>query len=185
MRHARAMTRRSTAEIPVDLPVRLEIARLDLPALFRAPGRMDLSPAEIPQRLIGHLFKLDADFVEALWAFTNLPPAWISTPCSAILWQRSTNYRKFVPGSVPSSPAALTPFWLNWKSLCAVVWTQQRPTAWCLVALPKTVQHPAGSARLTNGPSSLLRRAPEVWGPPGSGLLGSAPPRRPWPCPIR
>jgi hypothetical protein len=29
---------------------------------------MDLSPAEIPQRLIQQLFELDADYVEALWA---------------------------------------------------------------------------------------------------------------------
>jgi len=68
MRHARAMARRSTAEIPVDLRARLEKARLDLLTLFRALDRMDLSPAEIPQRLIGQLFELDADYAEALWA---------------------------------------------------------------------------------------------------------------------
>lgn len=74
MRHARAMARRSTAEIPVDLRARLETARLDLLALFRALDRMDLSPAEIPQRLISQLFELDADYVEALWALDQ-PPA--------------------------------------------------------------------------------------------------------------
>ena len=74
MRHARAMTRRSTAEIPVDFRVRLEKARLDLLALFRALDRMHLSPAEIPQRLIRQLFELDADYVEALWALDQ-PPA--------------------------------------------------------------------------------------------------------------
>ncbi len=74
MRHARAMTRRSTAEIPVDLRARLETARLDLLALFRALDRMDLSPTEIPQRLIRQLFELDADYVEALWALDQ-PPA--------------------------------------------------------------------------------------------------------------
>jgi len=74
MRHARAMARRSTAEIPVDLRARLERARLDLLALFRALDRMDLSPAEIPQRLIRQLFELDADYVEALWALDQ-PPA--------------------------------------------------------------------------------------------------------------
>src|SRR5712691_4034893 len=68
MRHARAMARRSTAELPADLRARLEEARLDLLALFRALDRMDLSPAEIPQRLIRQLFELDADYVEALWA---------------------------------------------------------------------------------------------------------------------
>jgi hypothetical protein len=74
MRHARAMAHRSTAEIPADLRARLERARLDLLALFRALDRMDLSPAQIPQRLIRQLFELDADYVEALWAL-NQPPA--------------------------------------------------------------------------------------------------------------
>ena len=74
MRHARAMARRSKAEIPVDLRARLETARLDLLALFRALDRMELSPAEIPQRLIRQLFELDADYVEALWALDQ-PPA--------------------------------------------------------------------------------------------------------------
>ena len=73
MRHARAMARRSTAEIPGDLRARLEAARLDLLALFRALDRMDLSPAEIPQRLIRQLFELDADDVEALWALDQPP----------------------------------------------------------------------------------------------------------------
>ncbi|MBK5292887.1 MAG: hypothetical protein JJE04_14590 [Acidobacteriia bacterium] len=62
------MARRSPAEIPVNLRARLEAARLDLLALFRALDRMDLSPAEIPQRLIRQLFELDAGYVEALWA---------------------------------------------------------------------------------------------------------------------
>src|SRR5712691_4432340 len=74
MRHARAMARRSTAELPADLRARLEEARLDLLALFRALDGMDLSPAEIPQRLIRQLFELDADYVEALWALDQ-PPA--------------------------------------------------------------------------------------------------------------
>jgi hypothetical protein len=67
------MARRSTAEIPVDLRARLEAARLDLLALFRALDRMDLSPTEIPQRLIRQLFELDADYVEALWALDQPP----------------------------------------------------------------------------------------------------------------
>ena len=54
--------------MPADLRARLEAARLDLLALFRALDRMDLSPAEIPQRLMRKLFELDADYVEALWA---------------------------------------------------------------------------------------------------------------------
>ena len=63
-----------TAEITSDLRVRLETARLDLLALFRALDRMQLRPTEIPQRLIHQLFELDADYAEALWALDQ-PPA--------------------------------------------------------------------------------------------------------------
>lgn len=68
MRHARAMKRRSQVPVPADLRARLEAARLDLLGLFRALDRMDLAPAEIPQRLMRQLFELDADYAEALWA---------------------------------------------------------------------------------------------------------------------
>ena len=67
------MARRAPVKIPVDLRARLEAARLDLLALFRALDQMDLSPAEIPQRLIRQLFELDADYVEALWALDRPP----------------------------------------------------------------------------------------------------------------
>ncbi len=67
------MARRPPVEIPADLRTRLETARLDLLALFRALDRMDLSPAEIPQRLIRQLFELDADYAEALWALDQPP----------------------------------------------------------------------------------------------------------------
>lgn len=67
------MARRSPAAIPADLRPRLEAARLDLLALFRALDRMDLTPSEIPQRLIRQLFELDADFVEALWGLDQPP----------------------------------------------------------------------------------------------------------------
>ena len=73
MRHAQAMARRPLAAIPTHLRTRLETARLDLLALFRALDRMDLSPAEIPQRLIRQLFELDADYAEALWALDQPP----------------------------------------------------------------------------------------------------------------
>ena len=67
------MARRSALAIPADLRARLEAARLDLLALFRALDRMDLSAAEIPQRLIHQLFELDADYGEALWALDQPP----------------------------------------------------------------------------------------------------------------
>jgi hypothetical protein len=65
------MPGRST--IPADLRARLEAARLDLLALFRALDRMDLAPAEIPQRWIRQLLELDAEFAEALWALDQSP----------------------------------------------------------------------------------------------------------------
>ena len=67
------MARRSAVKVPADLRTRLEAARLDLLALFRALDRMDLTPVEIPQRLIRQLFELDADFAEALWALDQPP----------------------------------------------------------------------------------------------------------------
>jgi hypothetical protein len=67
MRHAQGMAlwRR---EVPIDLRPRLEAARLDLLALFRALDGMELSAHEIPQQLLRQLFELDADLAEALWA---------------------------------------------------------------------------------------------------------------------
>ena len=73
MRDARAMAHRTPVPIPVDLRPRLEAARLDLLALFRSLDRLDLSPAEIPQRLIRQLFEMDADYAEALWALDQPP----------------------------------------------------------------------------------------------------------------
>ena len=64
----RFLAQRSARVIPVDLKARLETARLDLLALFRALDRMDLSATEIPQRLLRQLFELDANFAEVLWA---------------------------------------------------------------------------------------------------------------------
>ena len=62
------MAHRPWHEISAELRARLEAARLDLLALFRALDRMDLPAGEIPQRLLRQLFELDADFAEALWA---------------------------------------------------------------------------------------------------------------------
>ena len=67
------MARRSAVEVPADLRARLEPARLDLLALFRALDRLDLAPAEIPQRLIRQLFELDADLIGIGAAVTRRP----------------------------------------------------------------------------------------------------------------
>jgi len=72
MRDAQHMATRSLLEIPGDLRARLEVARLDLLALFRALDRMDLSAQEIPQRLLRQLFERDADYAEALWALDQV-----------------------------------------------------------------------------------------------------------------
>ena len=67
------MARRVSSEIPPDLRIRLETARLDLLAIFRALDRLHLTPEQIPQRLIRQLFELDADYVEALWGLDQPP----------------------------------------------------------------------------------------------------------------
>ena len=59
MRDARGMAPHSPLEIHGDLRARLEVARLDLLALFRALDRVHLSPDEIPQRLLRQLFELN------------------------------------------------------------------------------------------------------------------------------
>lgn len=52
--------------VSIDLRARLETARLDLLALFRALDRLCLTADEIPQPELHDLFELDADFAEAL-----------------------------------------------------------------------------------------------------------------------
>src|ERR1700682_5849947 len=68
-----AMARHQSVGIPPGLRTRLENARLDLLALFRALDQMGLTPDQIPQRLIRQLFELDADYVEALWGLDQPP----------------------------------------------------------------------------------------------------------------
>src|ERR1035438_2105964 len=72
MRDPRDMDHRSSLQIPEDLRVRLEVARLDLLALFRALDRLDLSAQEIPQRLLRQLLETDADYAEALGALEQI-----------------------------------------------------------------------------------------------------------------
>ena len=115
MRDARAMAHQTPVAIPVDLRPRLEAARLNLLALFRALNRLDLSPAEIPQRLIRQLFELDGDYAEALWALDQPPQRWTCGPCSAIPWPPWINERKPVSDSVRIYRNRLYPVWPNWK----------------------------------------------------------------------
>ena len=64
---------RGSVVIPAALRTRLEAARLDLLALFRALDQMDLTALEIPQSLLRQLFELDADYAAALWALDQPP----------------------------------------------------------------------------------------------------------------
>jgi hypothetical protein len=87
---------------PDDLRARLEVARLDLLALFRALDRMHLSPVGIPQGFLRQLFgnlEKDADYAEALWALTSPRQVWIAAPCSAISVPYWTNRRQRAPVS--------------------------------------------------------------------------------------
>ena len=88
------MARPLASELPTDLRTRLEHARLDLLALFRALDRMDLSATEIPQRLLRQLFELDADFAEALWALDQPSGALDS---SAMLRDTSASLEQLTP----------------------------------------------------------------------------------------
>jgi hypothetical protein len=72
MRDAQDMAHRSSLETSGDLRARLEVARLDLLALFRALDRMNLSAQDIPQRLLRQLLERDADYAEALWALDQV-----------------------------------------------------------------------------------------------------------------
>ena len=108
------MAHRSALAIPADLRARLEAARLDLLALFRALDRMDLSAAEIPQRLIRQLFELDADYGEALWALDQPPggldlPAMLRDTLAALeqLPDALVRFRKTLPQRAHSTLPAL------------------------------------------------------------------------------
>jgi len=114
MRHAQAMARRSTVEVPADLRARLEAARLDLLALFRTLDRMDLAPSEIPQRLIRQLLELDADYAEAFWALDQPPgtldlKAMLRDTLAALeqLPETSARFRKNLPRRAHPSLAQL------------------------------------------------------------------------------
>lgn len=116
MRHAQAMARSSQTELPADLRARLEQARLDLLALFRALDRMVLVPAEIPQRLLRQLYQLDADYAEALWALDQPPGAldirlMLRDTLAALeqLPEASSRFRKNLPRHAHPGLAQLEP----------------------------------------------------------------------------
>jgi hypothetical protein len=109
------MARRTSEAIPPDLRARLETARLDLLALFRALDRINLTPQQIPQRLLRQLFELDADYVEALWGSINRGSS-TCTPCCAILWPHWSNYPQPAPDYGRTFHPRLTSHSLNLNS---------------------------------------------------------------------
>jgi hypothetical protein len=136
------MTRRSAVEVPADLRARLEAARLDLLALFRALDRMDLTPFEIPQRLMRQLFELDADYAEALWALQQAPgtldvQALLRDTLAALeqLPAASTRFRKNLP---PRAHPRLAQLEVTVRQSLLPA----EPTACSQAAIPKTVKHP-------------------------------------------
>src|SRR2546425_9365859 len=101
------MAHRSPLEIPDGLRARLEVARLDLLALFRALDGMNLSSEEIPQRLLRQLLAWDADLAEALWALDQ--PAG-SLDRRAMLHPPWTVYRQRAPSFGKSYRPVPVPF---------------------------------------------------------------------------
>lgn len=97
MSDAQSMVHRPPPSIPNDLRMRLEDARLDLLALFRALDRMDLPAGEIPQRLLRQLFELDADYAEDLWALDQ-PSAGLDR--NAMLGDTLAALRRLAPALV-------------------------------------------------------------------------------------
>ena len=63
MRH-----RASSPAVPPDLRPRLETARLDTLALLRALDQSLIPVPHLPHAALHHLYELDADCAEALWA---------------------------------------------------------------------------------------------------------------------
>jgi hypothetical protein len=67
MRGRRGRTSPARA-LPADLRARLERTRLETLAVLRALDAAHLSPRDLPPRELHHVFELDADCAEALWA---------------------------------------------------------------------------------------------------------------------
>jgi hypothetical protein len=160
------MARHSPVAIPADLRPRLETARLDLLALFRALDRMDLTPAEIPQHLIRQLFELDADYVEALWGLDQPPgklglTAMLRDTLAALeqLTDACSRLRSNLP---PRSQPTRS---RSWKPPSAPTSIRLRLTIWSQGAIPKTVKHPDMTRGLRREYLVALHRL-ELWTSP-------------------
>jgi hypothetical protein len=101
------MPRPSTSALPPDLRARLEAARLDSLALFRALDQLAPTAIPLPQRLLHQLFELDADCAEALWVLDQPPQrfdleAMLHDTLATLeqLPQARARFRKKIPPSV-------------------------------------------------------------------------------------
>ena len=142
MSDARDMALRSPSAIPDDLRSRLETARLDLLALFRTLDRLNLSAGEIPQRLLQQLFKLDADYAEALWALDQ-PASSLDRP--AMLRDTLAALNQLPPAAAQfrkKLPSLASPFWPNWNRASERRSIPRRPITCYPAEIPKTFKHP-------------------------------------------
>ena len=153
------MARRTSQDIAADLRARLEIARLDLLALFRALDRMNLTPQQIPQRLLRQLFELDADYAEALWGLDQPPgklnmAAMLRDTQAALdqLPAACSRFRKTLPlqAHAPLSRLELT-IRSKLNPAEAIIWSP--------VETPQTVKHPSQVPQnQPAGPHAILNR---------------------------
>ena len=105
----RFMAQRSARVIPVDLRARLETARLDLLALFRALDRMDLSATETHSGYYVSFLSSMPILRKPSGLWTNPRDVWMSAPCCATLWRHSINCQQPLPDFGKTFPGGRTP----------------------------------------------------------------------------
>jgi hypothetical protein len=159
MSDARGMALGSPPAIPDDLRTRLEAARLDLLALFRALDRMDLSADQIPQRFLRQFFELDADYAEALWALDQ-PDG--SLDRHAMLRDRLAALDQLPPAAArfrKKLPPRCQPILTQLEQNVRRASTPERPTAWCPAEIPKTFKHLTGQSTESRTPQEAVESA--------------------------
>jgi hypothetical protein len=119
MRDPRDMDHRSSLQIPEDLRVRLEVARLDLLALFRALDRLDLSAQEIPSASYANSWKQMPIMPKLFGRWTKWRDAWMGPPCSATPAKHWTNYHRPAPSFGDNCPRVSILLWNTWKPASA------------------------------------------------------------------
>lgn len=99
--------RAASPAVPPDLRTRLETARLDTLALLRALDQALMPIPHLPQAALHHLYQLDADCAEALWALDQ-PAGALDVPTMVRDTLRSLDHlrvaRAAVHARIPRSP---------------------------------------------------------------------------------